>query len=477
MSYEVELKFDVADGDVAALKACPALAASRPELVEVETAYFDTKDRAVRQAGYSLRVRRSGGRHVQAVKYKPAAAAGLFVRDEWEIELPGFALDPAALAKTPLGRKLGADAAAGLKLQVRTVFRRTVWLVTRKDSVIEVVLDEGKVKAGKAEAPLCELELELKSGKPRALFALAGEISAVLPLRLGVLSKAERAYALAEKRLGAPAKAEPVMLDPPISEGAAFRIVAQSCLRHYRLNEIVLLERRDAEALHQARIALRRLRAALSLFRPTVRGKDYPELREELSWLAGQLSEARDLDVLLAGEAGLGADERLLAARAKAYDRVEAALASERARALMLNLSLWIEAGAWRFRDHASRELNGLAGDQLDRLWRRVKRDGARLTKAAPEDRHRLRLDVKKLRYAAEFLSGLSARKAKLPRRDRFIAALKALQERLGDLNDAEDARRLAPGPRTARTAATADAVVAAEAALREAAEAAGYWE
>lgn len=490
MSHEVELKFDLAVADIAALLACPALAGVTPEIVEADTAYFDTKAGTVRHAGYSLRVRKSDGRFVQAVKHKPAAAAGLFVRSEWEIEVPGFALDDAALAKTPLGKVLDTADAGPLKLQVRSGFRRTIWLVTRKDSLIEVVLDEGKVTAGKAETRLCELELELKSGKPRALFALAGEIGAALPLRLGVLSKAERAYALADRTLGEAAKAEPVLLPVPISEGAAFRAVAQSCLRHYRLNEIVLLQRRDADALHQARIALRRLRSALSLFRPTVRGKDYEALRDEVGWLAGQFGEARNLDVLLAGEEGLHADEavreRLLKARAKAYDRVDAALGSERVRALMLNLSLWIEAGAWRFRDRAKRDLAGLAADQLSRQWRRVKRHGDRLGKAAAEDRHRLRLEVKKLRYSAEFLSGLSMKRPKLLRRERFLAALKALQESLGDLNDAEAAQaittKLSPGlhgnaRRLHRKAAAAEAVASAEEALKAAGEAAGYWD
>jgi inorganic triphosphatase YgiF len=490
MSHEVELKFDVAAADVAALKACPALAGVAPEITEADSAYFDTKDGIVRRAGYSLRVRKAGPRHVQAVKHKPAAAAGLFVRREWETDVPGFAVDDAALAKTPLKKLLEAEEAGPLKLQLRSKFRRTIWLVTHKDSVIEVVLDEGKVAAGKAETALCELELELKSGKPRALFALAGEIGAALPLRLGVLSKAERAYALAERTLGEPAKAEPIALPVPASEGSAFRAVAQSCLRHYRLNEIVLLERRDADALHQARIALRRLRSALSLFRPTVRGKDYQALRDEAGWLAGQFGDARNLDVLLAGEEGLRADEavreRLLKARGKAYDRVEAALESERVRVLMLNLSLWIEAGAWRFRDRAQRDLAGLAADQLDRQWRRVKRNGARLGKAAAEERHRLRLDVKKLRYSAEFLAGLSAKRPKLVRRERFVAALKDLQESLGDLNDAEAAQaittKLAPGlrgnaQRLRRKAAAAEAIAAAEEALKAAGEAAGYWE
>jgi inorganic triphosphatase YgiF len=311
-----------------------------------------------------------------------------------------------------------------------------------------------------------------------------------VPLRLGVLSKAERAYALAERQLGKAARAEPIALPVRVSEGAAFRAVAQACLRHYRLNEIVLLQRREAEALHQARIALRRLRSALSLFRPTVRGKDYPELREEVGWLAGQFGDARNLDAMLAGEEGRTAREtvreRLLNARAKAYDRVEAALGSVRVRALMLNLSLWIEAGAWRFRDRAKRDLAGLAAEQLSRQWRRVKRHGDKIGKARGEDRHRLRLDVKKLRYSAEFLAALSAKKPKLLRRERFVTALKDLQESLGDLNDAEAAQaittKVAPDPRgnalrLRRRAAAAEAIATAEEALKAASAAAGYWE
>ena len=362
-------------------------------------------------------------------------------------------------------------------------------MVAHKGSRVEVVLDEGIVAGGGAQAPLCELELELKEGKPRALFALAQEIAAAVPLRLGVLSKAERGYALAEKILGEAARAEAVALAAPLSEGDAFRAVARACLRHYRLNEIVLLDRRDAEALHQARIALRRLRSALSLFRATVRGKDYQGLRDELGWLSGQLGDARNLDVLLAGEAGPAGDDgargRLVRARSRAYHRVEAALASERVRALMLRLALWIEAGAWRFRERASRDLAGLAAHQLERWWRRVRRHGARLGKVGAEDRHRLRLDVKKLRYAAEFLAGLAAGKAQRARRDRFIAALKELQERLGDLNDATAAEamtaKLAPGlhgsaERIRREAEAGDAVAAAEEALERASHAAGYW-
>ncbi len=70
------------------------------------------------------------------------------------------------------------------------------------------MLDEGVVSAGRKRTPLIELELELKQGKPAALFDLAEEIGRAAPLRLGMLSKNERGYALAEGWLGRPAKAD-----------------------------------------------------------------------------------------------------------------------------------------------------------------------------------------------------------------------------------------------------------------------------
>jgi inorganic triphosphatase YgiF len=293
MAHEVELKFDVEPGGTERVRAAPKLAAATPATRSLETVYFDTRDHRVREAGFSLRVRRSGERFVQTVKRKRGKSAGLFVRQEWEAEVPGLALDPAALQRTPLKAVLEQIAPEALVPLIRAEVKRTAWTLDHKGHRIEIVLDEGTVRSGKASAPICELELELVAGKPRFLFDLARELGEGVPLRLGVLSKAERGYALAERRLGKNARAEPILLDPAFTEGDTFRAVAHGCLRQYRLNEIVLLAERDPNALHQARIALRRLRSALSLFRTTVSGKEYQALREEISWLAGQFAATR----------------------------------------------------------------------------------------------------------------------------------------------------------------------------------------
>jgi inorganic triphosphatase YgiF len=474
MSHEVELKFDLAPGDVERLRACPALADGPPRIAHYETRYFDTRDDLLRGAGFSLRIRRADGRYTQTVKRKRASRAGLFVRQEWDRPVAGFALDQGALKSTPLKRLLGKVKPKALASRVRTRFRRSSWLIERRGSRIEVVLDEGVVVSGKAEAPLCEVELELIEGKPRALFELAGEIGAAVPLRLGVLSKQERGLALAEGRLGRAARAEPIALAAPLTEADAFRAVAHACLHHYRLNEIVLLGSADPDALHQARIALRRLRSALSLFRPTVRGKDLHALRDELGWLAGQFGDARNLDVLLAGEPALAGNAALLRKRDKAYDRVAAALRADRALRLLLRLPWWIESGPWRFRDRAGGDASVLASGQLERQWRKVRREASHMGAADADQRHRLRLDVKKLRYSAEFFAGLYGKRAKAAGRDRFIAALKDLQDRLGDLGDAEAAETITRRPR--RPGLAEDGMAAAEDALHRATVTAGYW-
>ncbi len=487
MAREVELKFDVEPGGGAAVRRAAVLAAVPTRTRVHDSLYFDTADGALRRAGFSLRVRRTGKRHVQTVKRRGGSAAGLFVRQEWESEVAGLAVDRAALGATPLGRLLaGAGEDAALLPLARTRFRRTAWQIAFQGSRIEAVLDEGAVTRGRAAAALSELELELIEGRPADLFALAEAIAAAAPLRLGVLSKVDRAQALAEGGLDRAAKAEAPRLRAPLTQGDAFHAIARACLRHFRRNEMILLERPDAGAMHQARVALRRLRAALSLFRPALQGADYRGLREELRWLAGRLGPARDLDVLIArvgGNAALRA--ALTPPRERAHARAAAALRTKRARSLMLRLAGWIELGGWRTGARAAGDLADLAATRLERQWRRLARQGDRLAALDAANRHALRISVKKLRYAAEFLAPLHAARPRAASRDRFIAALKAMQERLGALNDAENARALAARlPERLRAALIAAhpapdqrrALRHAERAFRRAASAAGYW-
>jgi CHAD domain-containing protein len=218
---------------------------------------------------------------------------------------------------------------------------------------------------------------------------------------------------------------------------SAFAAIANACVKQYRLNEAILLERHVPEAVHQARIGLRRLRSAMTLFKALLAGSDCDRLNARLRDLAQCLGEARDLDVLFA-QAGPGPiRERLGHAREAAHSAMQRRLKGKTTRLLLLDLSEWIADGRWRS-DPATRELREtplpqFAAAALDRLRRKLAKDGRHLAALDIEARHRVRKDAKKLRYAVEFLAPLFDAKA---RRKRFSKALEALQDDLGALND-----------------------------------------
>lgn len=447
ISNEVELKLDLTPEAADALEAAGVFA-GEPEVIVQQAVYFDTPGHDLAEAGLSLRVRRSGDKRVQTVKVDGgAASAGMFVRSEWERDIEDDA--PIVDDTTPIPALLGEKAAA-----IRPLFtvenERRLWNVDG----VEIALDRGRAIAGERETPFHEIELELKGGDPAALFALARRTDAAAPVHLGVLSKAERGYRLLGPAPGV-AKASPVKLTATMTAASAFQAIVQSCLRHHRLNVPLILDHQDAAGLHQARVALRRLRSALAIHKPMLGDGRAAALNDELRWLAGELGKARDVDVLLdrADEGALR--DRLLAARADAYGTAIAALQSPRARGLMIDIVEWVAAGDWlSSRDGA--DLRGLparefAAKALDRFRRKVKKSGHDLEELDDEARHEVRKAAKKLRYAAEFFGALYGRKRERRRHKRFVAALEHLQDELGALND------LAHAPEVLRSLDLAD--------------------
>jgi inorganic triphosphatase YgiF len=449
-SREIELKLELEPGNSGKLTSHPLLAGGPAGAVDQVSTYFDTRDGALRKEGFSLRVRKARGGFVQTVKQSQGPAAGLFDRPEWETKVEGNSVDFDAAAETPLGPLLGKKLRKRLQPLIRVDVRRSVWDLRREGCEIELVLDEGNVSGrGNSEA-IAEVELELKHGQAAGLIALARELARAAPLRLGVLTKAERGYRLADGSAGKVLKAEPVQLGLEMSAAAGFAAIAYACLRHFRLNEPLIVTKQDPGALHQGRVAMRRLRSAFTLFRPVIADEAYQQLREEVRWFTDQLGDARNLDVLLKR---FGRDEapeaerlrkRLRKERQAAYSRVLGALASERLRMLMIDMVGWVETGAWReTNDMARLPLPDYARAQLDKRWRKVKKGGKALATLEPEPRHQLRIEVKKLRYAVEFLASLTRGEAALQRQAAFVAALEEMQEQLGELNDIETARNL----------------------------------
>jgi inorganic triphosphatase YgiF len=449
---EIELKLEVESGAAARLSAHPSLAAGPKKRTDQVSVYYDTPDGALREAGLSLRVRKAGDRHVQTVKQSAGTSAGLFDRPEWEWDVPGMEPDLDAAASTPLAAVLTKKVRKQLRPLIRVEAGRSLWMIEQDGTTIELILDEGNVAGGPDREQIAEVELELKDGDQAALFRLARELAERAPMRLGVLTKAERGYRLVDGSVGKATKAEPIALRRQMSAAEGFAAIAYACLRQFRLNEPIVTARQDPTALHQARVAMRRLRSGFTLFRPIIADDRYEQLRQEVRWFTDQLGDARNLDVLLKRFGAAAGDDpsaealltKLRSERETAYAQVLEALRSDRLRRLMLDLVEWVELGAWRHDNElASLPLPHFGSLQLDKRWKKVRKGGRELAALDPETRHRLRIEVKKLRYAVEFLASLTTQPEQLRRQKSFIKALEDLQERLGELNDLETARTL----------------------------------
>ncbi|MDX3899188.1 MAG: CHAD domain-containing protein [Sphingobium sp.] len=436
MPTEVELKLELDSPAADFLEASPLLE-GKTSRADQRAIYFDTADHLLFRHGLSLRIRRTGRKRIQTIKADGGASAGLFDRREWEMPVTSDA--PVPDDRSPIPALLAeAGASVGPIFEVRV--QRRSGLIEQEDARIELVVDRGAIMVGERQAPVCEIELELKSGAPQAMFDLARRIDAIVPVRLGALSKSERGYRLLEPASRS-FKAEPVTLDPAMTTAQAFQTIAHNCLRHYRLNEALLLSAREPAALHQARVAIRRLRSAFSIFKALFADPQAAHFRGELKWLAALLGGARDLDVI--GEKMMAQDalhDRIETARGLAYDAVEAALAAERVRALMLDLAQWLAIGGWLTAPETTANrtmpIEDFAGHTLSRLRRRVKKDGRHIERLEDEARHEVRKDAKKLRYTTEFMGALFREKPQRRRQRKFLSALEGLQDRLGALND-----------------------------------------
>ncbi len=260
-----------------------------------------------------------------------------------------------------------------------------------------------------------------------------GRIAGAIPAKLSGESKPERGFELAAGPFSQPAKAQPVPVRKGMSVAEGFEAIVANCLRHLWANEPLVIESRDARALHQARVALRRLQSALALFRPVVGDRQFEPIKRELRWLGAELGGARNLDVYL--ERDLDADQRQFIdeRREKAYDLAIAALKSARFLQLMVELADWSAGGTWRSRRRAGVRLQPFVGRRVDRLWSKIARSD-KIRNLSDRQRHRLRIEAKKLRYALRFFTALHRRRP--VRKKRFTKQIEALQDSLGRLHD-----------------------------------------
>ena len=460
MAQELEIKLELskeAADRVAALPWLRELASGPAKTENLVSVYFDTKRRKLRSRGLSLRVRHVRDRRIQTIK---AESSGL-TRDEWEQDISGDVPDLDLIDETAPKKLKSRKLRRKLQPLFETVVERTTMSIDQNGSLLNLAIDRGAVRAGTRQQPINEVEIELKKGDPSAVTALAERLSRSEPVSFGVQSKSERGYALLSEAAGQPFHTPRVVLDPDATTGRAFTTIGLSCLKQILSNQEAVI-RGDTEGIHQMRVGTRRLRAAISLFRRLLTDPMAETIKNDLKWLTDALGPAREYDVLIEEHVtplqeaepetselrSLG--KELQDRRKHSIARAGEAVRSERFRKLGLNTALWLVDGAWLRSDDTQvrgcRDGSAIdfAAETFGRRSRKIHKTLEDLVKLAPRRRHKLRIAIKKLRYATGFFASLFDGGKQTEQRKSYQKALKRLQGTLGILNDITVHRQIA---------------------------------
>lgn len=454
MPTESELKFRVARKSLSTLEKKRRLpgadgkAASKQKLTSI---YYDTPQHNLQREGLALRVRRTNGAYIQAVK---STQPDSFARGEWETKVEDNRPDLKKLKDSPFR----TFAKNKLRHELRPVFRTSVKRVTRTinfgHSKVEMALDTGKIVAGKRSIPISEFELELKEGHAKDLFRLAAYFEQNVSAEMDLRSKSQRGYQLLEGCTTGAVFGEPITLNENMTIGEAFKTIAYSTARHFSSN-VEPIRHQDLEGVHQMRVGLRRLRAALSLFKVVLPKASANQIKAELKWLTNELAPARELDVFIKEQLGPRLNDApskrgtkallqtFQAQRSAAVKRVEEALNSSRFRRLLISLFEWIETNRSADEGH-ERKLSDFVSDVLHRRIRKIRKWGKKAHEFSPRERHKLRLRVKKVHYALAFFENLFHGKQQSAALKKALSSLKDMQSALGTLNDFRAHRRMA---------------------------------
>ena len=461
---EFELKFTSDTSGlrrVMALKDLEKYPFSRKQ--RIRTVYYDTLGGHLLQQGISLRLREAGRkRPVQTFKSQTPHRSSAFERIEIEVPAGPDGFDLAGFDKSI--RDVIIKATHGLALEARytTDFYRRTALVSHDLCQIEIAIDDGHFIANDQTCPLQEIEFELKSGEPAEVIDFAKNIALAAGLQIEFTSKAERCALLAGMITPVRRAARP--LHSGLSLDACIHALLSDCLQHFIDHIRPFRDEHSPHSVHQMRVGLRRLRAALKML-----GKAFPETRflafaDRARDLATGLGDARDCDAFqqlafadcLAHQNRPTDAEHLKAAlsffRVSAYESAIALIESRETLSFILDMQAYLARRGWRSETVEanflilSGQANIFARGVLDDLLRRARKRGKNLLERSDEERHEFRIALKNLRYNAGFFASLfdTQKSAKS-----WLSDLSQLQDLLGLHNDLANAtlmlERIAP--------------------------------
>ena len=434
---EVELKFQIPASDQE--KLYQLFLNKNARLISLYAKYYDTPERHLAEKNISLRQRLEDDHWIQTLKAPSDHSLQRFEleTDLGKLENPSLDLEiyqSHAKAKQLLQKALGKQA-KNLTVQYETVVQRLVHVIHFNRSEIEVSLDRGEIRHDNQSVPIYEIEFELKKGSIHDLIKFIQPWVKRYDLWLDVRSKAQRGDLLAQDLKIPPAQfAIPLQLNSQDSTDSALKQMINNALQHLLPNaSTIAAEQYDSEHIHQARVAMRRLRSALRVFDDWSDEVD-PQWQEQLTSLFRQLGATRDRDALNEGllpqlqQAG-GPYIELPNITKENQIAVDESLRSSDFVELILDLLQFFH------RPSKKQKKSGLKKDiakKLQKLHHQICKDGEQFLDLDIPSRHRTRKRVKRLRYCVEFVASL------YPNKDvkRYLKDLKPAQESLGQYND-----------------------------------------
>lgn len=426
--------------------------------VELEDTLLDSADRAIGEAAHALRLRRANGVPLVTLKGPKVLQGAVHQREEIELPLDGADPENPATWPAPMPERVAALVGGRPLLpRLHVLNVRHLWPVYHESQeVAELALDRGVILGGWQEMAMHEVEVELASGGEMSdLMRIATRLRDTLPLEPEPRGKSERGIAMIEAAaipfhtLEEAAAAQPMSAAAPLSEAARAYLATQTL----RLFEAlpVAREGEDPEGVHDARVAIRRMRAALAgLEERALEPEVVLTLRADLKRIMRGFGGARDADVFLAfldtliadsGPATAEALAPLLALqrtrRANEYAALNRMLDEDETIVLLTALAAFVTtpgAGVLALDPGRipPRRVRELAGGLIWSRYESILAYQRRLPEAPLPLLHRLRIAVKRLRYTLELLADALGPAATEP-----IQKLIDAQDHLGEIQDA----------------------------------------
>ncbi|MBV8565438.1 MAG: CHAD domain-containing protein [Methylobacteriaceae bacterium] len=438
----------------------------------MRTAYFDTQAGDLWRRRIVLRVNRARRRNVMGLKWPLRQPQGSASAGELEIPVPGDEPDIALFDDATSTELHRITEGRKLERQFETQFMRRSRTLEFSHSLIEVALDEGFVATGDRRLPLAEVELACRTGDGSALFDFAMRLADSLPLRLRTMSRVERGFMLVAGIEPAPMRAAGFQWRADATLDDAVSTVITGTLAHFVANLPAFERSRDPEAIHQMRVALRRLRTALAQFDRLLPCPEFQIFRAEAKRIASALGPARNWDSFRQlVETGPLTDHRLDASfeallgaveirRSEAYADARHFIEASETMRFVIGLQAFVMHRGWRSGLSApqlprlTENARLFAAETLDRLRKRALKRGKSLLLLPAQERHELRIALKNMRYTAEFFGDLfgGGQATRV-----YVRALARLQDALGAYNDTVTATSLlgsieeAAGPKGAK--------------------------